>query len=70
MAAAGGGREMKFGIRKDFDVVSGESCEECVFHNGSYCTIHGSDRDCSDFTDQFGGYVFKVVAANGKGGAA
>ena len=50
--------------------VRGESCEECVFHNGSWCNIHGSDRDCSDFTGQFGGWVFKVVAANGKGGLA
>jgi hypothetical protein len=44
--------------------VKADSCGECVFHNGSYCSIHGLDRDCSDFDDQFGGYVFKVVDVN------
>jgi hypothetical protein len=50
--------------------VRGESCEECVFHNGPWRNIHGCGRDSSDFTEQFGGWVFKVVAANGKGGSA
>jgi hypothetical protein len=44
--------------------VRAESCESCAFYNGAYCSIHGLDRECSDFTDQFGGYVFKVLESS------
>jgi hypothetical protein len=50
--------------------VRAESCGECVFYNGAYCEIHFSNRECSDFEDQFGGYVFKAVAVADCGGRA
>jgi hypothetical protein len=43
--------------------VKAESCEECVFHTGVSCGVNSSDRTCSEFESQFGGYVFKVVTA-------
>jgi hypothetical protein len=50
--------------------VKAESCGECVFFNGVYCAVPDSDRDCTDFDGQFGGYVFKAVSVSVKEGGA
>jgi hypothetical protein len=41
--------------------MTAQSCKECVLYSGGSCAVPRSDRDCSDFEGQFGGYVFKVI---------